>query len=333
MQISVPYTVPFAPALHPSAFRRLDCPPVVTCPRYPVLNFVSLQTDRWNCNRCGADMPYVSLFNAGDIIPLQFNLPDVRNINQISGTLRPQIGWRQADLLNNFWYIRAEIYDAAGDCITPVFELVEDFCADWWVGYSDKIGAIQTLFIDTSLIVAAGLDAFFVKIVTINDALTDEITIWSEPFILSGCKETLQIVSTYPKLDCVPRDYRNPTDATIQGLKVPFVAPVADSLTPFFASWRFEGQIRAVNNSSEQTLNDNDVLIRQRIVSGFELTLFPIAPYAYDILAAIIRGEKVLINGVEYINFGDISSNLEGRTFLPVISCEQVCKIDNLACD
>jgi hypothetical protein len=278
-------------------------------------------------------MPYVSLFNAGDIIPLQFNLPDVRNINQVSGTRRPQIGWRQADLINAFYYIRAEIYDAAGDCITPVFELVEDFCADWWVGYSDKIGAIQTLFIDTSLIVAAGVDAFFVKIVTVNDAMTDEITIWSEPFILSGCKQTLQIVSTYPKLDCVPRDYRNPTDATIQGLKVPFVAPAADSLTPFFASWRFEGQIRAVNNSSERTLNDNDVLVRQRIVNAFELTLFPIAPYAYEILAAIIRGEKVLIDGVEYINFGDISSNLEGRTFLPVIGCEQVCKIDNLACD
>lgn len=333
MQITVPYTVPVAPALHPSAFRRLACPPVVTCPRYPVLNFVSQQTDKWNCNLCGADLPYVSLFDAGDIIPLQFNLPDVRNINQLNGTRRPQIGWRQTDLLNASWYIRAEIYDVAGDCITPVFSLVEDFCADWWVGYSDKIGAIQTLFIDTSLIVAAGVDAFFVKIVTVNDALTDEITLWSEPFILNLCKNTVQIVSTYPKLDCVPRDYRNPTSDAIQGLKVPFVAPVADSLTAFFASWRFEGQMRAVNNSSEQTLNDNDVLIRQRVIDSFELTLFPIAPYAFDILKAIIRGERVLIDNVEYVNFGDISSNLEGRNFLPVLTCEQVCKIDNLACD
>jgi hypothetical protein len=332
MQITVPYNVPLAPALHPSAFRKLACPPVVSCPRYPSLNFVSQQTDRWNCNRCGADLPYVSLYNAGDIIPMQFNLPDVRNINQITGTLRPQIGWRQADLINNFWYVRAEIY-AIDDCTTPLFELVEDFCADWWVGYSDKIGAIQTLFLDTSLIVAAGVDAFFVKIVTINDALADEITLWSEPFILNLCKNTVQIVSTYPQIDCVPRDYRNPTSDAIQGLKVPFVSPVADSLTAFFGSWRFEGQMRAVNNSSEQTLNDNDVLIRQKITDTFELTLFPIAPYAYEILKALIRGERVLIDGVAYINFGDISSNLEGRNFLPVLSCEQVCDIDNLACD
>ena len=333
MQISVPYPVVPVPALHPSAFRRLDCPPVVSCPRYPVLNFVSLQTDRWNCNRCGADLPYFSLYNAGDIIPLQFNLPDVRNINQVSGTRQPQIGWRQTDLINAFWYIRAEIYDATGDCTTPLFELVDDFCADWWVGYSDKIGAIQTLFVDTSLIVAAGVDSFFIKIVTVNDALADEITLWSEPFILNVCKETLLITASYPKLDCVPRDYRNPTDASVQGLKVPFVSPVADSLTAFYASWRFEGQIKATNNSSEQTLNDNDVLIRQKITDAFELTIFPIAPYAFDILKAIIRGERVLIDGVAYINFGDISSNLEGRNFLPVISCEQVCKIENLSCD
>jgi len=172
MQISVNYNVPYAPALHPSAFRSLFCPPVVSCPRYPVLNFVSLETDRWNCNLCGADMPYVSLFNAGDIIPMQFNLTDVRNINQITGTLQPQIGWRQTDLINAFWYVRAEVYDIA-DCNTPVFSLVDDFCSDWWVGYSDKIGAIQTLFVDTSLIVAAGLDAFIIKIVTINDAPAD----------------------------------------------------------------------------------------------------------------------------------------------------------------
>ena len=333
MLIVVTYPAPVAPALHPSAFRKLACPPVVSCPRYPTLNFVSLETDRWNCDLCGADMPYFSLFNAGDIIPLQFNLPDVRNINQIVGTRRPQIGWRQLNLINPFYYIRAEIYDAASDCTTPLFELVNDFCTDYWVGYSDKIGSIQTLFIDTSIIVAAGVDAFYVKIVTINDAFTDEITLWSEPFILSGCKNTVLIQSTYPVLDCVPRDYRNPTDGAIQGLKVPFVAPVADSLTPFYASWRFEGQMRVIGNSSEQTLNDNNVLISQTITDTFELALFPIAPYAFEILKAIIRGENVVIDGVDYINFGDISNNLEGRNFLPVLSFEKVCEINNLSCD
>jgi hypothetical protein len=332
MRIIVTYPAPVAPALQPSAFRKLACPPVVSCPRYPTLNFVSLETDRWNCNRCGADMPYVSLFDAGDIIPLQFNLPDVRNINQSNGTMRPQIGWRQSDLINTFYYVRAEIY-SLDDCDTPIFELVEDFCTDYWVGYSNKIGSVQTLFIDTSLIVAAGLDGFFVKIVTINDTPTDEITLWSEPFILSGCKNTVLMQSTYPILDCVPRDYRNPTDAGVQGLKVPFVAPAADSLTPFYASWRFEGQMRVVGNSSEQTLNDNNVLISQTITDAFELALFPIAPYAFEILKAIVRGEKVLIDSVEYINFGDISNNLEGRNFLPVLSFEKICEINNLSCD
>ena len=331
MFIVVQYPFSPVPALHPSAGRSLECPPVVSCPRYPTLNFVSRETDRWNCNLCGGDMPYLSLFEAGDVIPLQFNLPDVRNINQINGTRRPSIGWRQLDLINVFWYVRAEIY-ALEDCTTPVFSLVDDFCADWWVGYSDKIGAIQTLFIDTSLIVAAGLDAFVVKIVTVDDSLADNITLWSEPFFLATCKKTVLITSDYSTTDCVPRDYRNPTDSSIQGIKVPFVAPAADSLTPFYGSWRFEGEIKAVGNSSEQTLNDNDVLIRQKITNAFDLILLPIAPYAFDILKALIRGENVTIDGNTYINFGDISSNLEGRNFLPVIPCEQVCDIDNLNC-
>lgn len=331
MNILINYPVSYTPAVHPSAFRQLACPPVVACPTYPTLNFVAEPSDRWNCNLCGGDLPYVSLFKAGDIIPLQFNLPDSRNINN-TGTLTPQVGWRQTDLLNPFWYIRAEVF-AFDDCDTPIFELVDRFCADWWVGYSDKVGAVQTLFVDTSQIVAAGVEAFYIKITTVDDALADAITLYSEPFIADTCKDTLLFQSNYANTDCENRDYRNPTDSVLNAIKVPFTPPVADSLTPFYASWRFEATIKATGYSSEATINDNDIVTRQKLTDSYEIAFFPLAPYAAKIANAIIRGRSVTVDGVEYENFGDIAQNLEGRNFLPVVSCQRVCKIDNLGCD
>lgn len=331
MQRLVNYTVPYAPALHPSAFRLLECPPVVACPRYPTLNFVSEPSDKWNCNLCGSDAPYVSLYASGDIIPLQFNLPDVRNINN-TGTRSPQIGWRQTDLVNVLWYVRAEVYSFT-DCDTPVFSLVDEFCADWWVGYSDKVGSVQTLFIDTSIIAAAGLDGFYLRITTVNDAMADAITLYSEPFLMTVCEETVLLQSDYATIDCEGRDYRNPTDAVLQGLKIPLVVPAADSLTAFYASWRFKGDIKETGNSSEVTENDNRIITKQKITNTSELSLDLMAPYAYKILRAIIRGQNVTVDGVEYTDFGDIAQNVESRNFLPNITCSQICDINNLACD
>lgn len=332
MNLTVNYPLTYAPASHPSAFRLLQCPPIVTCPRYPSLNFVSEPSDKWNCNLCGSDAPYVSLYETGDIIPMQFNLPDIRNINNLGGTLQPSVGWRQSDLSNVFWYVKAEVYSLT-DCVTPVFTLVDDFCSDWWVGYSDKVGSIQTLFVDTSIIAAAGLAGFYLKITTVNNLLAPNIVLYSEPFFEVSCQTTQLLQAEYSTIDCENRDYRNPASAAVQGLKVPFVIPAADSLTPFYASWRFEGTFKATGNSSESTFNDNDIVTNQRITDTYELALFPIAAYAFDILKAIIRGSTVTIDGVEYTNFGDISQNLEGRGFLPIISCETICKINNLGCD
>jgi hypothetical protein len=339
------YTLPnpltYTPQIDPSYFRFAVLPTIVECPRYPTLNFVSSRADAWNCaGFCGADKPYWSLYKFGDIIPLQFNLPDVRNINQSTGTPKPQIGWRQTDLVNNFWYVRAEIYDL-NDCSTPLFELVDDFCTDWWVGYSDRVGSLQTLFIDTSLINV--FEGFIIKIVTIKDDLTDNITLWSEPFMRidrrASCADTLQIVSTYPAIDCENRDYRTPendytvTGAPIYAIKAPFVA-TGQSLTPFYSSWRYEAQVLEQGNSGEITLNDNDIAIRQRITRQYELQFTSqIPPYIYKIATAQLRAPNITIDGESYINAGDIQKNLEGsRMFLPSVPLEQVCDLRNLKC-
>lgn len=330
----------YTPASDPSYFRFEVLPPIVECPRYPTLNFVDSRARSWNCQPfCGADSHYFSLYKVGDIIPIQLNLPDVRNINN-TGTRRPQVGWRQSDLINNFWYVRAEIYDYA-DCTTPLFSLVDDFCTDWWVGYSDRVGAIQTLFIDSSLLGVS--EGFLLKIVTINDSLTDEITLWSEPFLRidkkADCKGTVLVQSTYNTIDCENRDYRKPNNdytidgASIYAIKTPFSATGAD-LPAFYSSWRYEAEVIETGNGSEQTLNDNDIIIRQKVIRNYELQFTrPIPPYAYDILTAQLRGASVQIDGDEFVNFGDINKELEGsRMFIPNIPMESICDLKNLRC-
>jgi len=331
----------FTPALDPSLFRFEVLPAIVECPRYPTLNFNSSRADAWNCaGFCGAEKPYFSLYKFGDIIPLQLNLPDVRNINNIGGTPKPQIGWRQTDLLNNFWYVRAEIYSLS-DCDTPLFSLVDDFCTDWWVGYSDRVGSLQTLFIDTGTIIVP--EGFIVKIVTIKDDLSDNITLWSEPFLRTDrkadCNDTAVITGRYNAIDCESRDYRTPendytvVDAPIYAIKVPFSATGA-TLTPFYTSWRYEAEVIEQGNTASTEFNDNDIAIRQSITRNFNLDFTAqIPPYIYDILTAQLRSPHVEIDGEKYTNIGDIAKETEsGRMFVPSVPLEQVCDLKNLKC-
>jgi hypothetical protein len=341
MRYTLPNTLSSIPETEPSYFSFLPLPAIVDCPRYPTLNFVSSRADSWNCAAfCGSEKPYFSLYKFGDIIPIQVNLPDVRNINQSTGTPKPQIGWRQTDTTNNFWYVRCEVYSLS-DCTTPIFELVNQFCTDWWVGYSDKVGSIQTLFIDTGTIIVP--DGFILKIVTIKDDLTDNITLWSEPFLKinrkANCNNTLVIRSEYPAIDCENRDYRKPendytvANAGIYAIKAPFTATGA-TLTPFYSSWRYEVDVIAQGDSAESEFNDNDFVIRQRVIRKFNLSFLDmIPPYIYDILTAQLRGTNVTVDGVEYTNIGDIDKETEsGRMFLPLVAMEQICDLKNLRC-
>lgn len=338
---TLPNTLSYTPQIDPSYMRFAPLPAIVDCPRYPTLNFVDSRAASWNCSGfCGSEKPYFSLYEFGDIIPLQLNLPDVRNINQTGGTPKPQIGWRQTDLVNNFWYVRAEIYSLA-DCDTPLFSLVDDFCTDWWVGYSDKVGSVQTLFIDTGAIVVP--EGFLVKIVTIKDDLSDNITLWSEPFLRTdrkaNCNSTAVVTGRYNTTDCENRDYRTPendytvTGAALYAIKAPFVA-TGQALTPFYTSWRYECEVIETGNSGETELNDNDVVIRQKVIRNYNLEFTDmIPPYVVNILTAQMRGAYVAVDGTEYTNIGDISKETEsGRMFIPSVPMERICDLKNLRC-
>lgn len=332
---TITYPVIYAPATEQSYSRLLDLPPRVACPRYPILNFTSSLGQQWNCQKC-AHHAYFGLFERGDKIPLQLNLRDDRNgiLFPPSTVSNPQVGWRQTDLVNNFWYIRAELYDGSTTSPTLIYSLVDDFCSDWWTGYSDLVGSIQTLIIDTSLF-PLNLDSFRVKIVTIDAAGADVITLWSEPFCVQNCTGSVLIQGAYSGVDCYNRDYRNPTGGNgITAIKTPFVVPALDSLTPFYSSWRFAGSLVANGYTSEQTLNDNNVVIRTVQTSTYRLIIAElIPPYAAQILAAMLQSGAFTVDGVSYNTASDVLKNIDfSLAFLPNIDLTKICEINNLKC-
>lgn len=330
------YPVVYAPATEQSYSRLLDLPPRVACPTYPILNFTSSLGLQWNCQKC-VHHPYFGQYQRGDKIPLQLNLRDDRNgiLFPPSTVTNPQIGWRQTDLINNFWYVRAELYDGNTAAPALIYSLVDDFCSDWWVGYSDLVGSIQTLIIDTSLF-PLNLDSFRVKIVTIDAAGNDVITLWSEPFCINdNCRNSVLIQGAYSGVDCFNRDYRNPTGANgITAIKTPFVVPALDSLTPFYSSWRYSAEVVATGFTSEQTLNDNNKVIRSRNIETFSLVLSELLPpYSAQILAAMLQSGSFTIDGISYDTAGDVLKNIDiSKAFLPRVDLTRICEINNQKC-
>lgn len=329
----IPYPVTYTPATENSYTRLLDLPPRVSCPRYPTLNFTSSLAQQWNCQRCKIQ-PYFSLFEVGDIIPIQLNLPDKRN-HLLGSITQPNVGWQQIDLVNPFWYIKAELYDGSTTSPTLILSRADLFCSDWWVGYSELVGSVQTLFVDTSLF-PIGTTTFRIKITTIDAALAEDIVLWSEPFCVArDCKASVVVSGNYPTIDCENRDYRDPD--LLNFVHTPFNGsnPLGYEPTQFYTSWRYQGVVVPISFGAEKTFNDLDKVVRQKAIKTDRFILSEILPpYAAQILAATLQGSEFYIDNVQYDTASDVSKNIEeGKGFLPSIDLTKTCQINNNKCN
>lgn len=341
MALTVTYPIIYAPAVENSFTRVVDLPPFVACPRYPILNFTSTRGQQWNCQKCTIS-PYFGLYEVGDKIPIQLNLPDARN-GIISGTgdvSNPLIGWRQSDLSNPFWYVKAEIYDGSTVAPTLIYSLVDQFCSDWWVGYSNLVGSVQTLIIDTSLL-PLGVTMFRVKVTTVNPLLADEIVVWSEPFCTNKhCTTNVKLEGSYSTIDCYNRDYRQPVAGATSKFKYIHTLanatnPVGYIPTPFYSSWRVRGEVVQTGFGAEKTLNDLGKVVKFKRIETSQLVVAEMMPpYAAQIISSILQADQFTVDGVQYDDATDVSKNEDaGREFFPSIELIKNCSVNNNACD
>jgi hypothetical protein len=326
MPVVIVWPVPIVPTIEVSFSRIEGLPPITTCLDFNVPPFIGPNlSNGWNCTKCLGEPLYLSLFKRGDVIPLQVYLGDP-NVNP--DPTNPTIGFLDSTsggVAGTDYYIKAELYDF--DCTTLLFDEVDSFASDYWVGFSSRTGPLQTLFLDTSLI-PINQEIFRLKLTTYNTSGVAVKETWSEVFREVKCEEpTILITATHPRVDCLKHEYLEPV-ANYNAFS-PTLTP-----TPFYLSWRYGGDLIATGHTQEKELNDNEKTLSNRVRKTFELELFPIPPYAEDLLSALITGDPVSINGEVYEEFGDISKNLDnGRMFLPKVTCTQICDIDNFTCD
>lgn len=331
MGVTLVYPVPYVPTTADSFSQIIALPSIVTCPNFDVPPWIGTsQANGWNCNRCGSDDRYFALWKRGDIIPFQTWGGDAANPNPT----QPTIGFLDSTsgaVAGTDYYVKLEVYDS--DCTTVLFDQVDAVCSDYWVGFSPKIGPIQTFFLDTSTL-AIAQQIFRLKITTYLASGAVNSEIWSEPFALVDCNEPYNFLMQgfHPVEDCLRHQYEVPDNA-IGG------AGSLNPLTPYYISWRFAGEVINVGTSQEKELNDNDKVITNKVRTNYRLAFRKIPPYAKEILSAIITANTVLIDDgdglVEYEEFSDIAKNIDGgtRMFLPRLDCVQICEIDGFKCD
>jgi hypothetical protein len=331
MGVTLIYPVPYITTVEDSFASLLQLPTIVTCPQFDVPPFIgNLQSNGWNCNRCGSDDRYFNLFKRGDIIPFQTWGGDAANPDP----LNPSIGFLDSGsgaVAGTDYYIKLEVYD--WDCTTVLFDLADSVCSDYWVAFSDNIGPIQTFFLDTSTL-AIAQQVFRVKITTYLASGLLNTEIWSEPFALAECDYpyTFLMQGFQAVEDCLRHQYITPDNALggVGSLSTP---------TDYYTSWRFAGEVLNVGATQEKELNDNDKVISNKVRTNYQLAFRKIPPYTAEILSAIITSNRVLIddgNGFEeYEEFSDITKNIEGgtRMFLPRLDCVQICDVDGFSCD
>jgi hypothetical protein len=329
------FSVNYAPAVEVSFNRLMQVPPIVTCPVFNVPPFIGPNLDQgWNCQRCGSDALFLNAYRTGDIIPMQLATFDPANPDPIN----PVIGFKDTGtgaVAGVDFYVRLELYDT--DCTTVLSDDADDICSDYWVGFSNDVGPIQTFFLDTSLPVFSTLsgDMFRVKLSTYNviGSLIQET--WTEVFRLEECLPTVRFQSQHKNSDCLGHDYTLPTTAIVG----PTVPPTG-SPTAFFMAWRWRGELIEVGTTDEREENDNNDLLSLKQRRLFQIVFRNIPPYSKRIFDAIKSVSDVQIQrGSDafevYQEFGDVAKNIESgnRMFKIVTTCVQICTVNEFDCD
>lgn len=333
MPVTQNFILPNQPVVFESYHASKALVPIVPCASVGFPPFVGSLNDLWSCIRCGAETEYKIPFVRGDVFPFQFNLEDTRN--PAFGIMN--LGWRTtANSGAGLWYISAELY--SGDCTTLIYSNVDEFCADWWVARDERLGSIQTIFVDTNLL-PAGQTHFQIKI-SLREATGAGIkqTLVSEVFELVRCEDSVFVTADYASYDCMDKRYK-PLLPRPEGIWIHNTAgadPLGYEPTKFYSGFRYLAEIVRTGFRKEDTLNDNEDVIKRKNIDVFSLNLLrPIPPDIAKILATQTQANSVEVEGQLYVNFADFDQNSEqiGRMYISEIECEQVCRTSNYDCD
>ncbi len=314
----VNYPVSYTPEISRTYSFRQPVPIRYACPVLPP-NFMQNETDAWNCNLCGSDLPFYIPYVEGDIIPFQTQVTD--NYNQPNSVL--VAGFQTSTSTSH--YVVVSLYDCCGNLVS---EFIDDFSDSYHVGQSLSTGSIQTWFVNTGLF-SADLDCFrlYIDYYKINQiTLEPEIDkrLYTEYYKkIEGCgslNDTALIYSTYANYDCNGNFYGTLTNY------------LGSNNTPFYNSLRIFGTVEFFGDTEAITENDRNVVISKDITENYGIISGAVPPFYIKLLQQAVRGNYVTVDGVQYQNFRYDSKPEDNRMFLLDLSFDKKCRLDNKQC-
>jgi len=314
----VNYPVSYTPEISRTYSFRQPVPIRYACPILPP-NFMQNETDAWNCNLCGSDLPFYIPYVEGDIIPFQTQVTD--NYNQPNSVLIA--GFQTSTSTSH--YVVVSLYDCCGNLVS---DFIDDFSDSYHVGQSLATNSIQTWFVNTGLF-PADLDCFrlYIDYYKINQiTLEPELDkrLYTEYYKkVEGCgnlNDTSLIYSTYANYDCNGNFYGTLTNY------------LGSNNTPFYNSLRIFGTVEFFGDTEAITENDRNVVISKDITENYGIISGAVPPFYIKLLQQAVRGNYVTVDGVQYQNFRYDSKPEDNRMFLLDLTFDKRCRLDNKQC-
>jgi hypothetical protein len=314
----VNYPVSYTPEISRTYSFRQPVPIRYACPILPG-NLMQNETDAWNCNLCGSDLPFYIPYVNGDIIPFQTQVTDL--YNQPNDVL--VAGFQTSTSTSH--YVVVSLYDCCGNLVS---DFIDDFSDSYHVGQSLATGSIQTWFVNTGLF-PSDLDCFRLRIeyfkinqITLEPE-TDKV-LWSEYYKeVEGCgslNDTSLIYSTYANYDCNGNFYGTLTNY------------LGSNNTPFYNSVRIFGTVEFFGDTEAITENDRNVVISKDITENYGIISGAVPPFYIKLLQQAVRGNYVTVDAVQYQNFRYDSKPEDNRMFLLDLTFDKRCRLDNKQC-
>lgn len=262
--------------------------------------------DSWNCNLCGNDSPFWVPFQTGDTYTFQFQ--------QI---FKPNGGWYTP----NTSYGGSARFSITTCCkentISIDDELFQKFVVNSFVGefQTIQVGGIEVLtpiqqiefdlYAIAEYLIGQGYDpCFYFEFCFGGDKETKPQCFCSEPFKLEVCadkKQSVLIESDYPSTDCFGLYYGNNWSDVFGG-----------------TTFQYSNKIRIPCSFEQTNFNISKSIIEtSRKTTGSEIcenwlmNSYALPQRFTKILATIVAGTNILIDGVYFNIDGEITKNNE----------------------
>jgi len=309
------YPVTYTSADARSYAFRSELPIRFACPTLPP-GFNTNSDSLWNCNLCGSAREFYQPFERGDIIPFQMQLND----NYNNRPFAPNFGIKGL-ISSSDYLVKLELLDGDGNVLSDV---AEDFCENYLVGWSEKVGSFQTWFVNTGLL-PNNLKCFSIKIThykRIAGVPSVEGVYYTEPFRQNdSCRNTVLLQSSYSNTDC---------NGNFYGFADAYLG--TDTIR-FYNSIRVWGSVDFVGESEERETNDRGIVLRQTIIKNYKIISGIYPPYYINKVSQTVRGNAVTVDGSEFKEFEFPDKSDENRMFELDLSFNKQCNIDNRSCN